>query len=148
MAEPRPGWAETAGYIGVAVAAVLLAVSPVAALYAGGSVVDPLRPVLPMPLVLACAAAVAALVVALPVLQLVGALRLLRRRGRRLLLASGLPVTAGWGALVLVPLVTGSEPGPWFLLVLLAPFALPPIFALMPSVGRWLATAPPAGRRG
>jgi hypothetical protein len=78
---------------------------------------------------------------ALPVLQGWGAVALFRRRGRQLLVWGCLPVT------VLVAIGAGSallsdDPGDAaILLVLLGPAAAP-LFAVAPSVRRWLAERP------
>ena len=77
--------------------------------------------------------------VVLPVLQVMGAVRLMSRRDRWLLVFSGLPTTA-LSAWVLVEVVL-SDRQAWQLLVLLGP-TLAPVLALLPSVGRWLAIAP------
>jgi hypothetical protein len=78
---------------------------------------------------------IALVCVVYPWLLVVGAVRLMAQRSRWLLISAGLPVTAfaGW-----VLLHDGQA---WQLLLLLGP-ALAPLFALAPSVGRWLAARP------
>lgn len=75
----------------------------------------------------------------LPVLLVMGAVRLLQRRDRRLLLVSCLPVTlfALWRLVTAV----GGGGNAWLLLVVLGP-ALAPLFALAPSVRQWLDPGP------
>ncbi|MET0764552.1 MAG: hypothetical protein ABWY29_06775 [Blastococcus sp.] len=77
-------------------------------------------------------------------LLVVGAVRLMSRRSRWVLVLAGLPVTAfaGW-RLVDVVLHGGQA---WFLFLLMGP-ALAPLFALAPSVGHWLGERP-AGQVG
>jgi hypothetical protein len=82
------------------------------------------------------------LAVGLPVLLLVGLIHLMRRRDRRLLIVACLPVTA-IAAWHLVGHVSGSGDDGWVALVLLGP-AVAPLFALAPSVRRWLAERPTA----
>ncbi len=80
--------------------------------------------------------AIATVCVVLPALLVVGAVRLMSRRGRWLLICAGLPVTAfaGW---MLVGVVLGDGAA-WPLLALLGP-AGAPLLAMQPSVGEWLA---------
>jgi hypothetical protein len=82
------------------------------------------------------------LAVGLPVLLLVGLIHLMRRRDRRLLIVACLPVTA-IAAWHVVGHVSGSGDDGWVALVLLGP-AVAPLFALAPSVRRWLAERPTA----
>lgn len=81
----------------------------------------------------------AVLAVGLPVLVVLGAIRLLTRRDRWMLIGSGLPLTL-FGAWQLLGAVTLGG-NAWPLLLLLGP-AVAPLFALAPSVGRWLAGRP------
>jgi len=67
-------------------------------------------------------------------------------RPRRLLIAACAPGTV-LGLVVVAAPLAGGNGAPWWLAVLLLPFALPPLPALAPSVGRWLATAPSVPRR-
>jgi hypothetical protein len=87
-------------------------------------------------LLYATSPAIATVCVVLPCLLVVGAVRLMTRRGRWLLICAGLPVTAfaGW---MLVGVALGNGPA-WQLLALLGP-AGAPLLALQPSVGEWLA---------
>jgi hypothetical protein len=117
-------------------AAFLLAVGGVATLPWSDGATGEVLVSLALPVQLGAAA------VALPVLQVVGAVRLMSRRDRWMLVFSGLPMTAlaGW----LLGEVLLSDGQAWPLLVLLGP-TVAPVLALLPSVGRWLADAP--GRR-
>ena len=78
--------------------------------------------------------AIALVCVVLPCLLVLGAVRLMTRRSRWLLIATGLPVTAfaAWRAV--------HEGQVWVLL--LAGPALAPLLAMAPSVGRWLMAEP------
>jgi hypothetical protein len=84
--------------------------------------------------------ALVCLLMAVPILHGVGAVRLLRRRGRWPSVAAAVPTTV-----VVAWFVHGSigdgDPGAWLLPVLLVPVTAP-FLALAPSVGRWLAAAP------
>ena len=77
-----------------------------------------------------------------PVLLVVGALRLLAGRGRMLLVWSGLPVTAllGWDV---VEWWRGDQSGWLFLLI--GP-GLSPLLALTAPVARWVAPRPPVAQ--
>jgi len=77
--------------------------------------------------------------VVLPWLLVTGAVRLMSRRGRRLLVLAGSSVTA-YAAWVLHDAVVHDRPATQLFLV--AGPALAPLAALAPSVGRWLASAP------
>jgi hypothetical protein len=83
------------------------------------------------------------LVMAVPVLHVVGAVRLLRRRGRWPSVVAAVPTVA-----VVARFVAGSiadgDPGAWLLTVLLLP-VVAPFLALAPCVGRRLAAAVPDG---
>ena len=83
------------------------------------------------------------LVVGLPVAMLLGGIRLLKRRDRKLLVVAYLPATAIAAGWLFHGASTGSA-GPWWAALLLLGPALAPAFALAPSVGRWLSTRPPA----
>jgi hypothetical protein len=76
----------------------------------------------------------------LPVLLLVGLIHLMNRRDRRLLIAGCVPATvvAAWQ---LYGHLSGTGDHGWVALVLLGP-AVAPMFALAPSVDRWLAERP------
>jgi hypothetical protein len=78
------------------------------------------------------------LALALPVVQAVGATRLMARRGRWLLVVSGLPMTVIVVRALVEVIATGGHTRAGLLLVFLGP-ALAPLLALLPSVGRWLA---------
>jgi hypothetical protein len=77
--------------------------------------------------------------VGLPVLLVMGAVRLLGRRDRLLLVFSCLPVTlfAVWRLLM----ASAGDGNAWLLLLVLGP-AVAPLFALAPSVRRWLDPHP------
>ena len=83
-----------------------------------------------------------ALAAGLPILMLLGVIRLLKRRDRKLLVAAYLPGTLITAWLACDHLVGEGTSG-WMVLVLLGP-AGAPVFASMPSVGRWIAGRPGA----
>jgi hypothetical protein len=97
-------------------------------------------------LLLAVQVQLAALAVGLPVLMLLGVIRLLKRRDRKLLIAGYLPGTglAAWFAYDHVARGGGSG---WLVLLLLGP-ASAALFASAPSVGRWISDAGRPSRAG
>ncbi len=82
---------------------------------------------------------IALVCVVLPWLLVLGAVRLMTRRSRWLLICAGLPVTAfaAWRGV--------HEGALWELLIVAGP-ALAPLLAMAPSVGRWLVAEPLSAR--
>jgi len=83
--------------------------------------------------------ALAAVLAAVPAVQIVAVVRFRRRQGRWLLVAAFLP-TAVLATVRVVSWIASGTEGAWLTVPLLGP-ASASLLALAPSVGRWIGTA-------